>query len=290
MKFSSSSDEEMDKESELETVNNSYKKLQQYVDKLQEEVYSLREEKSVFEADNAKLREEMKVMSEELQSVKEQLQESQASKMELQDRVESAVSDQGTTETKYQAMITSIQKLEDDLDAVTKERDALKKENETLHNAKPEEQPPKEEMKDDSAKIAELEGMVQALKKENKELKDKKEELIKQLDDSREREVEMENRLSNEMIGSSSSSSDEDILAETRVSALQRQFESGSVRDKRSKAQLIDALAEKEREIAELKKQMEGEHRVQIVLPPVTGEEKGSCPPAYVDALHKLCD
>ena len=37
----------------------------------------------------------------------------------------------------------------------------------------------------------------------------------------------MENRLSNEMIGSSSSSSDEDILAETRVSALQRQFESG---------------------------------------------------------------
>lgn len=33
-------------------------------------------------------------------------------------------------------------------------------------------------MKDDSAKIAELEGMVQALKKENKELKDKKEELI----------------------------------------------------------------------------------------------------------------
>ena len=35
---------------------------------------------------------------------------------------------------------------------------------------------------------------------------------------------------------------------------------------------------------------MEGEHRVQIVLPPVTGEEKGSCPPAYVDALHKLCD
>ena len=133
-------------------MNNSYKKLQQYVDKLQEEVYSLREEKGVFEADNAKLREEMKVMSEELQSVKEQLQESQASKMELQDRVESAVSDQGTTETKYQAMITSIQKLEDDLDAVTKEswhvlclrcrRDALKKENETLHNAKPEEQPP----------------------------------------------------------------------------------------------------------------------------------------------------
>ena len=121
-------------------MNNSYKKLQQYVDKLQEEVYSLREEKGVFEADNAKL------------SVKEQLQESQASKMELQDRVESAVSDQGTTETKYQAMITSIQKLEDDLDAVTKEswhvlclrcrRDALKKENEALHNAKPEEQPP----------------------------------------------------------------------------------------------------------------------------------------------------
>ena len=37
----------------------------------------------------------------------------------------------------------------------------------------------------------------------------------------------MENRLSNEMIGSSSSSLDEDILAETCVSALQRQFESG---------------------------------------------------------------
>lgn len=40
----------------------------------------------------------------------------------------------------------------------------------------------------------------------------------------------------------------------------------------------------------ELKKQMEDGHRIQIVLPPMTGEEKGSCPPAYVDALQKLCD
>ena len=132
-------------------MKNSYKQLQQYVDKLQEEVYSLREEKSVFETDNAKLREEMNVMSQELQNVKEQLQESQAAKMELQDRVDSVVSDQGTTETKYQAMITSIQQLEDDLDIVTKEcgqvlwikcrRDELKKENEALNSAKSKNQP-----------------------------------------------------------------------------------------------------------------------------------------------------